>query len=72
MALSAPQTRIGIHLEEVAVHEGASFGTGLRDNGSVDQHQRENDHDDAGGPGDYVEAPGVNVYAHQVAAVDED
>ena len=59
-------------LEKVAVDEGAGFGSCLRDDRCVDQHQREDDHDDAGGPGDHVEGQGVYVIAHQVAAVDED
>lgn len=62
---------MGIHLEKVAVDGGARFGAGLGNDGGVNQHQRENDHDDAGGPGDDVEAPGVYVHAHQVAAVDQ-
>ena len=43
---------------------------GLGD-GGVDQDEGENDHDDAHRPGDQVEAPGVGVFAHQVAAVDK-
>jgi hypothetical protein len=68
---SASCTRTDVHLEEVAVDEGACFGTCLGDDGSVNQHQREDNHDDAGGPSDYIEAPGVYVHAHQVAAVDK-
>jgi len=45
------------NLEEVAVDEGTGFGACLRDHGCVDQDQREDDHDDAGSPGDDIEAP---------------
>ena len=47
-------------------------GTWLRNEGSVQEDQREDDHDDARGPGDDVEAPGVGVLAHQIAAIDQD
>jgi len=46
-------------------------GAGGFGEGGVDQHDREDDHDDAGGPGDQVETPGVGVFAHQVAAIDQ-
>src|ERR1700733_1141435 len=39
-------------------------------NCSVDQHQGEDDHYYADGPGNQVEAPGVGVFAHQVAPID--
>ena len=45
------------NLEQVAVDEGTGFGACLRDDGGVDQDQREDDHDDAGSPGDDIEAP---------------
>jgi len=45
-------------------------GGGLEDR-DVHQHDREDDHQDAGAPGNDVECQGVDVVAHQVAAVDE-
>ena len=41
----------------------------MRKQRSVGKHQGENDHGDRGDPGDDVEGQGVDVLAHEIAAI---
>ena len=49
---------------------GAEACAAWLEDASVDEDNREDDHDDAYGPGYEVEGPGVGVLAHEVAPID--